>query len=59
MKVCWEYLSLIFVSCSPAIILPDADLQIAANRIGFGKFYNCGQVNWDNNNKNVIETLPM
>lgn len=31
-------------SCSPAIILPDADLQIAANRIGWGKFYNCGQV---------------
>ncbi|CDH60024.1 fatty aldehyde dehydrogenase [Lichtheimia corymbifera JMRC:FSU:9682] len=29
---------------SPAIILPDADLQIAANRIGWGKFYNCGQI---------------
>ncbi|KAI8148124.1 Aldehyde/histidinol dehydrogenase [Fennellomyces sp. T-0311] len=29
---------------SPAIILPDADLQVVANRIGFGKFYNCGQI---------------
>ncbi|KAL1936742.1 hypothetical protein VTP01DRAFT_876 [Rhizomucor pusillus] len=29
---------------SPAVILPDADLQVVANRIGFGKFYNCGQI---------------
>ncbi|MBM6388207.1 MAG: aldehyde dehydrogenase family protein, partial [Paenibacillus sp.] len=29
---------------SPAIIAPDADMQICANRIAFGKFYNSGQV---------------
>ncbi|KAI9263265.1 Aldehyde/histidinol dehydrogenase [Phascolomyces articulosus] len=29
---------------SPAIVLPDADLSVVANRIGFGKFYNCGQI---------------
>ncbi|KAI9274113.1 Aldehyde/histidinol dehydrogenase [Helicostylum pulchrum] len=29
---------------SPAIIAPDADMQICANRIAFGKFYNSGQI---------------
>ncbi|KAG0174009.1 Aldehyde dehydrogenase [Apophysomyces sp. BC1034] len=29
---------------SPAIITPDADMQLTANRIAFGKLYNCGQI---------------
>ncbi|KAI8333684.1 Aldehyde/histidinol dehydrogenase [Chlamydoabsidia padenii] len=29
---------------SPAVITPDADIQVTANRIAFGKFYNCGQI---------------
>ncbi|KAI8342445.1 Aldehyde/histidinol dehydrogenase [Chlamydoabsidia padenii] len=29
---------------SPAVITPDADMQVTANRIAFGKFYNCGQI---------------
>ncbi|KAI8878353.1 aldehyde dehydrogenase [Backusella circina FSU 941] len=29
---------------SPAVIAPDADLQVVANRIGWGKFYNSGQI---------------
>ncbi|KAI8354674.1 Aldehyde/histidinol dehydrogenase, partial [Blakeslea trispora] len=29
---------------SPAIILPDADIQLTANRISWGKFYNSGQI---------------
>ncbi|SAM08523.1 hypothetical protein [Absidia glauca] len=29
---------------SPAVITPEADMQTVANRIGFGKFYNCGQI---------------
>ncbi|ORY97429.1 Aldehyde/histidinol dehydrogenase [Syncephalastrum racemosum] len=29
---------------SPAIVLPDADLEVVANRVGFGKYYNCGQI---------------
>ncbi|ORX52739.1 aldehyde dehydrogenase [Hesseltinella vesiculosa] len=29
---------------SPAVITPDADMKITANRIAFGKFYNCGQI---------------
>ncbi|KAF7724787.1 aldehyde dehydrogenase 3, member A2 [Apophysomyces ossiformis] len=29
---------------SPAIITPDVDIQLTANRIAFGKFYNCGQI---------------
>ncbi|CAO3595609.1 unnamed protein product [Absidia cylindrospora] len=29
---------------SPAVITPEADMQTVANRIAFGKFYNCGQI---------------
>ncbi|CAO3592759.1 unnamed protein product [Absidia cylindrospora] len=29
---------------SPAVITPEADMQVVANRIAFGKFYNCGQI---------------
>ncbi|KAI9323613.1 Aldehyde/histidinol dehydrogenase [Dichotomocladium elegans] len=29
---------------SPAVVLPDADLQTVANRIAFAKFYNLGQI---------------
>ncbi|KAF1805730.1 Aldehyde/histidinol dehydrogenase [Mucor lusitanicus] len=29
---------------SPAVIAPDADIQLTANRIAFGKFYNSGQI---------------
>ncbi|KAI8886941.1 aldehyde dehydrogenase [Backusella circina FSU 941] len=29
---------------SPAIIASDADIQVVANRIAFGKFYNAGQI---------------
>ncbi|KAI8081614.1 Aldehyde/histidinol dehydrogenase [Halteromyces radiatus] len=29
---------------SPAVITEDADIQLVANRIAFGKFYNCGQI---------------
>lgn len=28
---------------SPAVVTPDADMQLTANRIAFGKFYNSGQ----------------
>ncbi|KAI8979077.1 Aldehyde/histidinol dehydrogenase [Mycotypha africana] len=29
---------------SPAVILPDANMQLTANRIAFGKLYNAGQI---------------
>jgi aldehyde dehydrogenase (NAD+) len=29
---------------SPAVIMPDTDMQLTANRIAFGKFYNSGQI---------------
>lgn len=29
---------------SPAVIAPDADMQLTANRIAFGKFFNAGQI---------------
>ncbi|RUS24733.1 Aldehyde/histidinol dehydrogenase [Jimgerdemannia flammicorona] len=29
---------------SPAIVMPDSDLQVVANRVAFGRFLNCGQV---------------
>jgi len=29
---------------SPTIVAPDVDMQVVANRIAFGKFYNAGQV---------------
>ncbi|CAO3650122.1 unnamed protein product [Cunninghamella echinulata] len=29
---------------SPAVITADADMKLTANRIAFGKFYNCGQI---------------
>ncbi|KAI8641803.1 Aldehyde/histidinol dehydrogenase [Parasitella parasitica] len=29
---------------SPAVIAPDADIQLTANRIAFGKFFNAGQI---------------
>jgi acyl-CoA reductase-like NAD-dependent aldehyde dehydrogenase len=32
------------ISYSPAVITPDADIQLTANRIAFGKFYNSGQI---------------
>lgn len=30
--------------CRPAIVTEDADMQIVANRVAFGKFFNAGQV---------------
>jgi hypothetical protein len=39
-----NWLELTFYISSPAVIAPDADLQVVANRIGWGKFYNSGQV---------------
>lgn len=32
----------------PAVVTEDADMQIVANRIAYGKFFNAGQVS--NNN---------
>lgn len=32
------------MTTSPALIAEDADMQLSANRIAFGKFYNAGQI---------------
>lgn len=32
----------------PAIVTDDADMQIVANRVAFGKFFNAGQVRIQN-----------
>lgn len=37
-------ISNLFFIFSPAVITPDADIQLTANRIAFGKFYNSGQI---------------
>jgi acyl-CoA reductase-like NAD-dependent aldehyde dehydrogenase len=35
----------IFFNNSPVIIAPDANIEVAASRILWGKYYNAGQVN--------------
>lgn len=45
MKDCLQRINFSYQpSDSPAVIAPDADIQLTANRIAFGKFYNSGQI---------------